>query len=375
MVAKNIGYACTWQHKCRFHTLPPAVYRKVSHIFLLCSIKRTQYGVPAEEVLRLHSMYTAASCALQRSIFLLCTGLSRVRIAVRPAIQLQYTVRMMSQAPQPVPVVLLHGLASSRKTWDGTVRHLEKVSSVSAARKLQIYTPEILGHGLLIDDDTTHDAVLARVGSIDAQTAHLRSYCEANGIEKAIWIGHSMGGRLSTVLADRHPELVQCLIIVDIDMAPRGKPVDPDPAAFAFCRKFSTWDDALAAYKTLEPTCDPDQLLGQKIILDDASGMYVIERCPYREGVCRSRILTSDAPGEAFKNLGRHCFPVYLLRAADMSFTAVSDTGCAAMVEALPRLLVSSVPGANHRMMKSAPDAFHAEIDRILAEHLGTRVT
>jgi pimeloyl-ACP methyl ester carboxylesterase len=46
--------------------------------------------------------------------------------------------------------------------------------------------------------------------------ADIVSFCKEHNIEKATFIGHSMGGKMAMVLALKHPQLIANLIVVDI---------------------------------------------------------------------------------------------------------------------------------------------------------------
>ncbi|TCJ30632.1 alpha/beta fold hydrolase [Nocardioides jejuensis] len=87
-------------------------------------------------------------------------------------------------------VVLIHGLAGSPGTWDSVtplIRHdADRIIAPSVGRELSI--------------EAEADAVARRIG---------------RGHEPAVLVGHSMGGLIATAVAERYPELVDRLILVN----------------------------------------------------------------------------------------------------------------------------------------------------------------
>ena len=97
------------------------------------------------------------------------------------------------------PLVLLHGMLGSSRNWQTTGADLAKEHHVMAL--------DLRNHGRSPHaDEMTYDAMLADVlGWLDAQA-----------LQRASFLGHSMGGKLAMQLACRHPERVDRLIVVDI---------------------------------------------------------------------------------------------------------------------------------------------------------------
>src|SRR4029434_9914910 len=59
---------------------------------------------------------------------------------------------------------------------------------------------------------------------LDALVDDVETVTAALGIERMVLVGHSLGGRVSTLFAGRHPARLAGLVIVDIgpDVDPRG---------------------------------------------------------------------------------------------------------------------------------------------------------
>ena len=102
---------------------------------------------------------------------------------------------------QGVPVLLLHGLASTRRFWNLVVPDL-------VAAGLPVVALDQRGHGESPAPDGT-DFSPAAVAA-DAATA-----LDALGLSRAVVVGHSWGASIALTLAARHPERVLAAVAID----------------------------------------------------------------------------------------------------------------------------------------------------------------
>ena len=101
------------------------------------------------------------------------------------------------------PLVILHGLLGSSRNWQTAGRDL--------AGRYHVYALDLRNHGgSPHSTDMTYAAMLADV----------LEWFDAHDLAKATVMGHSMGGKVAMLLACRHPERVERLIVVDT--APRA---------------------------------------------------------------------------------------------------------------------------------------------------------
>jgi lipase len=98
--------------------------------------------------------------------------------------------------PAAPPVVCLHGVAGH----GGRFRHL---AEEHLAGRYHVLAPDLRGHGYSGWEPPWDPA------------AHLGDMLETVGAERAVWIGHSFGGRLVAELAARDPELVSHAVLLD----------------------------------------------------------------------------------------------------------------------------------------------------------------
>ncbi|MBX3000545.1 MAG: alpha/beta hydrolase [Caldilineaceae bacterium] len=109
------------------------------------------------------------------------------------------------EAGEGPPLVLIHGLSGSGRWWRQNVNFL--------AQEYHVYVIDLIGFG----HGRRQRFVLARMAQI------ITRWMEALEIERAILIGHSMGGFISADLASNHPELVDRLVLVDAAALPMGR--------------------------------------------------------------------------------------------------------------------------------------------------------
>lgn len=96
------------------------------------------------------------------------------------------------------PVLLLHGLADTADAWG---RVLPALTS-----RYRVLAPDLLGCGA--SDKPAIDY------SLWAQATYLRHFMDAVGIDKAIVVGHSLGGGLALHLYMQYPERVARLALI-----------------------------------------------------------------------------------------------------------------------------------------------------------------
>ena len=99
-----------------------------------------------------------------------------------------------------VALVLLHGFGNDAHVWDDI--------APAVAPYYRTVAFDLRGHG---DSDRHAGANY----DYDAHVADLEAASEALGIRRLVLVGHSLGGRIATLFAGRHPERLAGLAIVD----------------------------------------------------------------------------------------------------------------------------------------------------------------
>jgi pimeloyl-ACP methyl ester carboxylesterase len=96
------------------------------------------------------------------------------------------------------PILLIHGLAGSSRTWDDVIPTL--------AGHYDVIAPDLLGHG--------ESAKPVGDYSLGAFASGLRDFLAVLGVPSVTIVGHSFGGGVAMQLAYQHPHLVDRLVLV-----------------------------------------------------------------------------------------------------------------------------------------------------------------
>jgi pimeloyl-ACP methyl ester carboxylesterase len=139
------------------------------------------------------------------------------RVEVAPGVSLHVEQRL--GRPGAVPFVLVHGLASNARLWDGVAERLHA-----------------LGHTVFAIDQRGHGRADAPAAGYDLETAvaDLLALIMALGSERPVLAGQSWGGNVVLELGWRHPNVVRGIACVD-------------GGVIELADWFPTWEDCLTA--------------------------------------------------------------------------------------------------------------------------------
>ncbi|MEY3034144.1 MAG: hypothetical protein RLZ86_766 [Actinomycetota bacterium] len=141
-------------------------------------------------------------------------------VTVADGVSLRVVERRPSLVDTSLPTVLLvHGLASNARMWDGVAAAL----TTQAVRSIAV---DLRGHGRSDRPTTGYD-----FGTIGADLCRL---LDAFDLDRAVVVGQSWGGNVVVDLAHRHPDRVVGAVAVD------GGMIDLQ-------RSFPEWDDCARA--------------------------------------------------------------------------------------------------------------------------------
>ena len=94
-------------------------------------------------------------------------------------------------------VVLLHGYLESMLVWEDFIPYLYK--------EVRVITLDLPGHGISV--------VTGEIHTMDFLADTIADALKALGIEKCTLVGHSMGGYVALAFCERHPKMLDGLVL------------------------------------------------------------------------------------------------------------------------------------------------------------------
>ena len=125
-------------------------------------------------------------------------GVAELRVPVATGVELHAERR--EGEPSAAPFVLVHGLASNLRLWDGVAEHLQSQGHTVVAVDQR-------GHGRSDAPDSTYD--------LDTAVADLRVAITTLGLHRPVLAGQSWGGNVVLEFGWRHPDAVRGIVCVD----------------------------------------------------------------------------------------------------------------------------------------------------------------
>jgi pimeloyl-ACP methyl ester carboxylesterase len=110
----------------------------------------------------------------------------------------------LDHASDGPPLLLVPGLTANSHAFDGLV-------AAGLSERLRVLVPDMRGRGSSDKPDSGY--------TMADHAADLVGMIHGLGLRRVIVGGHSFGGLLSLVMAARHPELVERIVIIDAAIA------------------------------------------------------------------------------------------------------------------------------------------------------------
>jgi pimeloyl-ACP methyl ester carboxylesterase len=140
-----------------------------------------------------------------------------------------------------VPLLLVHGFPCTSRIWSHNIGPLSEAG-------FDVVAPDLRGYG---DSDFAPDGFY----DFNAFNADLSGLFDALGWDRAVLAGHDLGAMVAIDMANRHPDRVDRLVILDDSMPHLGEafetagipPSPPKSAVFDYQRRQGRDADALVA--------------------------------------------------------------------------------------------------------------------------------
>jgi pimeloyl-ACP methyl ester carboxylesterase len=172
--------------------------------------------------------------------------------------------------PDAPPVIAIHGITSTSRTWLAVARELQDRASLIAL--------DLRGRG-------SSNALPPPFG-IDAHVRDVIAVLDRFGLQRAVIVGHSLGAYIGARLATVHPDRVDSLVLVDGGLTIPGSE-DVDPAEFmeaflgpTLARLRMTFADLdLKAYAAHDLTGDPPEMrssINPQVVADDGVDLSAV---------------------------------------------------------------------------------------------------
>ena len=241
------------------------------------------------------------------------------------------------------PVVLLHGFLGSGADWAPVAPPL--------ADAFRLVAPDLPGHGLAVG---LPDGAYTMDGAADALVAAL----DRAGVDRALVVGYSMGGRLALHLALRHPEHVARLVLLG---GSPGLRTEAERAA----RRALDAERADAIRRDLPAFLDRWYRMPLFATLTERQRATLVRRRSRNDPAELGRSLAGMGTGvqpSHWEDLGRIRIPAWAVAGSkDAKFVGLA----CAMAEAGPFEAVE-LPGLGHALIEEDPEALAALLGRLL---------
>lgn len=272
---------------------------------------------------------------------------------------------------EKLPVICIHGLTRN-------ARDFEDLAPRIAAMGRRVLAVDVRGRGLSARDPNPmnyHPGTYA---------ADIVALLQAGGIDKAVFVGTSMGGLITMVLTSIMPQAIAAAVLNDV--GPELSPVGLARIAgyTGLASHFETWADAVAYAKAINEAAFPgygveDWDRFARRLFDEKDGAFVLAYDPdisapikaAAEAAAQMAVKTQAEGGQALAP--PDMYPLFRALAKDRPLLLVrggiSDlidpTIAERMRAAAPHMAYAEVSGVGHAPMLTEPEAW-AAIENLL---------
>ncbi len=236
-----------------------------------------------------------------------------------------------------IPVIIMHGLFGSSANWRGVARELSDT--------YRVINLDLRNHGRSPWIDNL---------SFEAMADDVLRLMDRLNLERARLIGHSLGGKLAMVLADRAPERFTRMVVVDI--APKAYPAWHTEVFTALrAVNLATLNSRESARTQMAPYLfDPEvrAFLAANLVQDTQHQPPTWRWRFNLEALARAYPETSQMP----ELNGFFCGPALFIRGAGSAYISADD--CAVIAQNFPAACLHTLNKAKHWPHTEDPAGF-----------------
>ncbi len=250
-------------------------------------------------------------------------------------------------------VLLIPGMSCSRSVWDAEARLL--------APNYRLHLVQVNGFAGASAGPNASGPVLAPI------VEELHEYIAANKMHPVV-IGHSMGGLMTLMLADRHPADVRKIVIVDalpfagVLMDPAATPESMMPQVEAIKQQMM----AMPAdqYAAMQP------MMAARMVKDPAGQKLVAESFVVSDRAVAVEAMEEDLETDLRPDVASIKTPALVLYAYDPAAQQPDAAAYEAIVQAayktMPHVTLVRIEDSRHFIMYDQPEKFDAAVEGFL---------
>jgi len=263
-------------------------------------------------------------------------------------------LHLLEWSEQGVPLLLLHGFGNEAHIWDDfapeVAPHYRTLALDHRGHGDSAWDPERrYDHGAMVDD--------------------VERVAEALGLGRLVLIGHSLGGRVATVFAGRHPERIAGLVIVDIgpEVDLRGSLRIRQDVESNLSPVFDSVEEYARALSLSYPAAQPEALRRMALhgVRRREDGRFELVMDPALRGITAGRNASAEAEQQEnalrqrmWDALAALPCPVLVVRGAASDILS-PETADRMVDEVLQNGRLAVVAQAGHSVMTDNPRGFN----------------
>lgn len=263
----------------------------------------------------------------------------------------RFTVSIEGHGPE---VILIPGLASSIAVWR------EEAARLRPHHRL--FLVQVAGFAGQAAGANAHGPIIAPL------VEELAGYIERKKLKHPAIIGHSLGGLIGLMLADRHPDAVGKLMIVDT-LPFFGMLFGPTMTTAALEPRAAAMRDRMLAQTQEQYAASEPKIMASLVKSKGPGAQAAIAAASASDHIVVARVLYEDFMTDLRADLPRIQTPIVMLYPFDPSAGASKANFDALYQDAyagLPNKRLVRIDNSFHFVQLDQPDAFDKEVQKFL---------